>query len=161
MLHLYHQHNFEVTTEEYLLSVFCTKNSQQEGSATLFALPPSQKRLEAKTKEACEPISQYSKTSVQCDLISAIFGIVRFWLLSQIFWFSAILYYSFRNSAVFIFCHISKNVYSNDLERYFHICKVGLKVPNQCFMSRYSQNQPIQSLFCPRFCTFQGNFWFQ
>ena len=35
------------------------KNRQQEegSSATLFALPPSQTRLEAKTKEACEPIS--------------------------------------------------------------------------------------------------------
>ena len=52
----------------------------------------------------------YSKASVNAVSVSAIFGITRFWLLSQNFRFSAILLYSFRNNAVFIFWLISKKI---------------------------------------------------
>ena len=46
---------------------------------------------------------------------------MRFWLLSQNFWFSAILLYSFRFNAVFIFCHISKK--SALLRGHFHLVR--------------------------------------
>ena len=46
---------------------------------------------------------------------------MRFWLLSQNFWFSAILLHSFRFNAVFIFCHISKK--SALLRGHFHLVR--------------------------------------
>ena len=50
------------------------------------------------------------KALVNVVSLRAIFEITQFWLLSQNFRFSAILLYSFRNNAVFIFWLISKNI---------------------------------------------------